>query len=222
MSTDPSAGDPLAALEALRATGSARADPVRAAVIAALARRAAALQGPARGLLQQRVDRLAAEPGLSGSLPAAVAATTGKADAPAAMAALTALVDRLGRAPTASGPADASPRAGNPEPGRAASTLPHQVSAAPPPLNAVTAFKSTWSRLRAEQRLRQALDQVPANAGPLNSSHVVHRSLRALHGLSPVYLDALMAHVDTLLWLDQAGGAGAPPPRPSARSRQRR
>jgi hypothetical protein len=77
----------------------------------------------------------------------------------------------------------------------------------------VTAFKGTWSRLRAEQRLRQALAQVPAMAGPLNSSLVINRTLQAMRDLSPEYLDAFMLNVDTLLWLEQASGAGDLTPR---------
>jgi Protein of unknown function (DUF2894) len=80
-------------------------------------------------------------------------------------------------------------------------------------LKSVSAFKGTWSRLRAEQRLRQALQQVPAQAGPLNSSHLVHQMLREMHQLSPAYLDAFMAHVDTLLRLEQDSGGGARPAR---------
>ena len=56
----------------------------------------------------------------------------------------------------------------------------------------MSAFKGTWARLRAEQRLRQALAQVPAMAGPLNSSHVINRTLQAMRDLSPEYLDAFM------------------------------
>lgn len=103
------------------------------------------------------------------------------------LASLSALVDRLGRVP-ASAPS--------------ATSLP----VATRPLRAVAAYQGTWSRLRAEQRLRQALAEVPAQAGPLNSSHVVHRALQTMHALSPEYLDAFMSHVDTLLALEQASG----------------
>jgi len=74
----------------------------------------------------------------------------------------------------------------------------------------VAAFKGTWSRLRAEQRLRQVLAQVPAMAGPLNSAHVVNRALQAMRELSPQYLDAFILHVDALLWLEQSSGGGEP------------
>jgi hypothetical protein len=142
-------------------------DPVRRRVIEGLARRAAAQQGETRERLLQRVQALSA---------AMAAPAAGKAEPVAApggaLAALRALVDRLGRTPK--GPA--------------------------------TALRSTWTRLRVEQRVRQALDQVPANAGPLNSSYVVHRALHAMREISPAYLDAFMSHVDTLRWLEEAAG----------------
>lgn len=117
----------------------------------------------------------------------------------AGLDALRALVDRLGRATA-----------------RAAGTA---AAPAPLPLKAVSAFGPTWTRLRAERRLREALDQVPAQAGPLNSSQVLHRALKELHALSPAYLDAFLRHVDTLLWLEQSAGLGDPRPGTPARGR---
>jgi hypothetical protein len=92
-----------------------------------------------------------------------------------------------------------------------------------PPLKAVSAFQGTWSRLRAEQRLRQVLAHVPASAGPLNSSHLVNRALQAIRDLSPEYLDAFMSHIDTLQWLEQTIDAADPVPRaaPPAEGRKR-
>lgn len=119
----------------------------------------------------------------------------------AGLDALRALVDRLGR----TGDAPGAP-------------APHGV-ALPLPLKAVSAFGPTWTRLRAERRLREALEQVPAQAGPLNSSQVVHRALRELHALSPAYLDAFVRHVDTLLWLEQSAGLGEARPGTAARGR---
>ena len=115
-----------------------------------------------------------------------------------------------------SGPA-ASVHAGRPAQRRQPSPLstprPTPLPTPPTGLKSVTAFKATWARLRTEQRLRQALNQVPAQAGPLNSSQLVHRALHTLQALSPAYLTAFMAHVDALLWLDQASGAGLPEPK---------
>lgn len=180
----------LALLAQARSDGAAARDPVGFAVIEALAQRAASQHGPTRAVLLQRVQqRLAA-------LPAAEASCAHGADTPAPLAALSELVDRLGRM-----------RA------RTAPRSPHAATARPVPLKAVAAFKSTWSRLRADQRLRQAMAQVPTMAGPLNSSSLVNRMLQTMREVSPEYLDAFMAHIDTLLWLEQASG-GALPTRP--------
>ena len=176
-------------------------DPVGLAVIDALARRAAAQQGPAREWLLQRVAQLQAARGAAAS---AVPPAHGAPAAPTALAALREQVDRLGRRPPGAARA-------------AVAGLAHEA----PPLKAVAAFKGTWTRLRAEQRLRQALAQVPAKAGPLHSAQVVHRALLAIQGLSPAYLDAFMAQVDTLLALEQGTEAGDPLRRPPGRGGSR-
>lgn len=252
--------DPLEAAQHWLAQGADAADPVRRTAIQALARRAAAQQGPARAVMLRRLAQWLedARPGAHGvqtDLPASastVSAQDGRAgtDAPSpvhpsspartlpfavgdgdraegsALTDLSALVDRLGRmpagpvSPLTAKPATAARAAAvrtpsKTSPARAPAPTAAQV-AAPQPLKAVAAYQGTWSRLRAEQRLRQALAQVPAQAGPLNSSHVVHRVLKALHELSPAYLDAFMAHIDTLLALEQASGAGDLTPRPAA------
>ena len=195
--------DPIAAVERWRAQRAGGVDPVRLGIVEALARRAGAMQGDARALVLQRIDALLVDP------PATQPTGTGLAvPAPAArravLATLSELVDRLGRTPT-------TPRTAPARTGASATTATaaaRSPSAVPASLKSVTAHKGTWSRLRAEQRLRQALAQVPANSGPLNSSHVTNRTLQALRELSPEYLDAFMRHVDTLLWLEQASGAG--------------
>ena len=200
--------DPNAAIELWRAQGATRVDPVGFAVIEGLARRAAAQHGEARRLMILRIEELLAQHA------AAKPHTSQAATAPdelgarrVGLARLSELVDRLGRSPTSRLPP--APQQGpaarqNDAPEKA----PRPHAAPPASRNAVTAFKSTWSRLRAEQRLRQALAQVPAMAGPLNSSHVMNRTLQAMRDLSPEYLDAFMLHIDTLLWLEQASGAG--------------
>ena len=186
-------------------------DPVGLAVIEALARRAAAQQGEARRLMLLRVEELlaqhaAARPhaGQAANVPDELGARR------VVLAGLSELVDRLGRS-TTSRPPPAPPRKGVARHNDALKTAPLSRAASPASSNAVTAFKSTWSRLRADQRLRQALAQVPAMAGPLNSSHVMNRTLQAMRELSPEYLDAFMLHIDTLLWLEQASGASDNP-----------
>ena len=187
-------------------------DPVRSAVVEALARRAAAQQGEARQRLMLRIEELLAQGAAAKPPTDRTAAAPGEGETRrAALTRLSELVDRLGRSPT-------SPVLASSPPGRdaarhddASRMAPAAHVAAPASRNAVTAFKGTWSRLRADQRLRQAMAQVPAMAGPLNSSHVINRTLQAVRELSPEYLDAFMLHVDTLLWLEQASGGDLTP-----------
>lgn len=166
--------------------------PVGARVIEALARRADAQQGEARERILQCIAAWRtrqAEPPEAGH---AGHVSPARGDA---LAGLSALVDRLGRGAEGDPTAPESTRAG---------------PASPAPLKAVVAFQGTWARLRADQRLREALAQVPAQAGPLNSSHVVHRALQELHTLSPAYLDAFLRQLDTLAWLERARAQPAP------------
>lgn len=72
-----------------------------------------------------------------------------------------------------------------------------------PELGALDTFRKIWSRLHGESQLRQALDHVPTNAGPLNSSALVHRSITLMRNLSPAYLQQFLSYVDTLSWMEQ-------------------
>lgn len=184
--------DPVAAVQAARERH-AGADPLAFAVAEALARRAATREGAARDeilrRLQARLQRIE-------SKGTATAAAEDPVGVPA-VAALAGLVYRLGRhAETAPEIAVAAPAG----------------PSAPPPagLRSVAAFRGTWSRLRAEQRLREAAAQVPAHAGPLHSAQVIHRALRDMHALSPGYLDAFFSQLETLMALEQAVGGPGP------------
>ena len=231
---DPAAlaADPVAAVACWHAALPMPPHPVDRAAIDALARRAATHQGEARTRLLQRLQAWMAAPSRStaGAAPDLSAAPPPPPPA-AGLQALSALVDRLGRvgpkaAPTATAETAADPAArrkpaATARRGGAARQVAASATAldpSPAPLKAMAAFSGTWSRLRAEQRLRQALAQVPAQAGPLNSSQLVYRTLRQLHALSPAYLDAFMAHIDTLLALEQATGLAELNPSATARS----
>ena len=176
-------------------------DAVRARFAQALARRAAAHAGAARRVLD---DRLA-------SLMAALSPTTeGSQVEPMkpARGALAELVDHAARQKSAPvlGPA-AKPR----------ETSPHKAmtdaAAAAPTLQF---FKRTWSRLSADQRLAQSLATLPGNAGPLNSHHLVHRSLTLMRELSPEYLERFVGYIDALQWLEQSNEATQDALRPPA------
>lgn len=71
-------------------------------------------------------------------------------------------------------------------------------------LKSLRYFRNTWSKLSVDKQVAQAMDQAPENAGPLNSHHLVLRSLALMRDISPDYLNCFMSYVDTLLCLDQA------------------
>lgn len=183
------------AAELLTRVESVRAQmtPVRHRVLEAMARRVAQQQGEARRQLMARVEALMSEPSVQAGSAAVGLTMPVRADA---QAELSQLVARLNR------------HAGD------AAATPARM-AAPQPLKSVVAFQGTWSMLRVEQRLRQALAQVPAQAGPLHSARIVSRALETLHELSPAYLDAFMTHVDALQWMEQTTGGGDLTPRAS-------
>jgi Protein of unknown function (DUF2894) len=192
---DAVATDPVGAVEAWRQRHAARLDPVALGIAQALARRAAAQPGPTRAQMARRVAHW---------LAVAAAATTPPPSGPVlpSLSSLAELVDRLGRTALPSGAAHAS---GSPGLRRAQT---------PPPLKALATHGRTWSRLRDAQRLRQALAQVPAQAGPLHSARLVHRALQAMHDLAPAYLAAFVVQVDALQWLEQASGGDRAPRAP--------
>ncbi|MDM0048738.1 DUF2894 domain-containing protein [Variovorax sp. J22R115] len=189
MSSDE-ASDALAMIDARRRRGDHRLDPVRFRFIEALAKRSATHRGEARRILDDKVARLLAA--YAGDLEKAPPSDGGTAKQNAKVqrqrGALGALVDHIGQ--------HASPLGDDP--------------ATRDELKTLTQFRSTWSRLSAERRLTQSQATVPQNAGPLNSHHLVHRSLRLMRDVSPEYLSRFMSYVDALLGLDQLHSAGGP------------
>ncbi|WP_233852770.1 DUF2894 domain-containing protein [Paraburkholderia sp. HD33-4] len=180
-----------ATLDAWRASGADRFDPMRFHLLDALARRAAQHSGETRRVLGQRLSGLLTEyadvverAAAAGSASQAASDQTNQAGD----ATLAALIEHLARH-------------------RARADAPH---AAYPELPALDYFREVWSKVRTEKQLRQSLAQVPgSNAGPLNSSSLVHRALSLMRELSPGYLKQFLSYVDTLSWLEQMNG-GAP------------
>ncbi|CAK0367579.1 chemotaxis motB protein [Burkholderia pseudomallei] len=222
-------------LDAWRERGADRLDPVRFRFIDALRRRAAARGGDARRLLDARlaalIDAYAADlrraesngdacecAGAPAPAPApAPASSTSPAPTPAAPSTTT-------TSPAASSPADPArgplaalldyigsrerPTASAPDETRAApasSTASGRVALRAEPA-LLDYFRETWSKLSADSQLRASLEQVPKNAGPLNSSSLVHRSLSLMRELSPEYLRQFLSYVDALSWLQQMNG----------------
>lgn len=192
--------DTDAAIAALLARGAQQLAPVRLRHIEALARRAAAHQGLTRRLLDDKLARLVAacseqvEQGLSAPARAPTAAPV-RAPQPGTLAELLAYIGRQSPAPA--GPAGSGSGPGGPP-------VPGLVE-----LKAVRNYRSTWSRLKVDQRMTQLQAKVADNAGPLNTQRLLFEALTVMRDASPLYLQSFMAHVDALLWLDQAGGDGA-------------
>jgi hypothetical protein len=75
----------------------------------------------------------------------------------------------------------------------------------------IQAFKKQLSQISVQKQVTQAMAQAPQNAGPINSHMLVLRSLMLMRDISPDYLHRFMAHVDTLLSLEEAGKAKLKP-----------
>ncbi|KVG58761.1 DUF2894 domain-containing protein [Burkholderia territorii] len=183
-----------ATLDAWREQGADRLDPVRFHRLDALEKRAAALDGDARALLDARLETLlegfAQIVSRAGETAAASEAV--QANAPARRL-LGGLVEQLAR------DAQADRRGIDPE--------------------LIDYFRTTWSKVRTEQQYRQSLDQVPRNAGPLNSNSLVHRSLATMRELSPEYLQQFLSYVDALAWLEDLAGGGGQPEKEAPRAK---
>lgn len=187
MSSHETIVDAESAIDAWRARGDHRLDPVRFRLIEVLARRAATHGGRSRQVLDEKLGTLIAAYGVA-------VEKTRRAEAEAAMPSPKA---KRQAGPLATLVAHAASQATLHGEGAASSSSPSE-------LKTLSYFRSTWSKLSADRRLTQSLAKVPENAGPLNSHHLVHRSLSLMRELSPAYLERFMAHVDALLWLDQA------------------
>lgn len=186
-----------AKLDAWRAQHADRQDRMRFHFIDALERRAASHSGEVRRMLDNRLSQLIAA--YADDLKAATtrAGDAGSAilpDTPARGALGTLVDDIASRASTRSVPS--------------ITTEAIALPAALPELEVLGDFKKIWSTLRTDSQLRQSLEQIPADAGPLNSGSLVHRSLTLMHELSPEYLQQFLAYVDALSWIEQMNDNG--------------
>jgi hypothetical protein len=200
-----------ATLDAWRERGADRLDPVRFHFIEALDRRAAGHSGEARRILDDRLSRLLAAYAEDLENAASKDADAGSATSlcEPARGALAGLIDYM----ASHAPANSDgPAAGN--------SVPPAVSGPPsyPKLEVLDYFREIWTRVSTERQLRQSLAQVPGNAGPLNSSSLVHRSLSLMRELSPGYLQQFLSYVDALSWMEQVNGGGAAPDKDVPRS----
>ncbi|WP_240702534.1 DUF2894 domain-containing protein [Trinickia terrae] len=173
-------------LDAWRERGDDRFDPVRFRFIEALERRAVSHIGEARRVLDDKLSKLIEV--YAGDLARAASSARDASNGASsreqlARGALAGLVDHID---------GAAPR-----------------SSSYPELELLDYFRKTWSKFSAAKQLRQSFDQVPRNAGPLNSSSLVHRSLSLMRELSPGYLQQFLSYADALAWLEQMNGGEA-------------
>ena len=201
-----------ARLDALQASSAERHDPVRFAYLAALSRRAATATEPVRQLLLAKTADLA---NALAAHPTPPRADSPESAAPSPLAELLAYISQHAHAQMeATQPATARVTVNrNFRPNFQNSSVGHSPPAAE--LKSVAYFRNTWSRLSTEQQLTQTLAQAPANAGPMNSQHLVLRSLEVMRDISPDYLQAFMSYIDALIWLDHADPSRPSPSRPS-------
>jgi hypothetical protein len=183
-------------LDAWRERGADRLDPVRFHLMEALDRRAASHTGEVRRILDDKLSRLikAYADDLESATPEAA-----NVDEPT-RGALAGLVEYVSRHAVANNDAPS----------------PHPSSY--PEMEVLEYFRKTWTRLSTERQFRQSLAQVPGNAGPLNSSSLVHRSLSLMRELSPGYLQQFMSYIDALSWMEQMNGGNTLPDKEAPRS----
>lgn len=216
-----------ALLDSWRERGAERIAPMRFRFIDALHRRAAAHSGETRRLLDEKLtqalDEYSAELARAGFATADAAQDRAASQQRASQqrepvrGALSELIEYVARGaqPNAD---NRIGRAGKDRSRDAAQPAPLRPDLSSwPEMDLLDYFRATWSRLSAERQLRQSEDRVPRNAGPLNSSSLVHRSLSLMRELSPGYLQHFLSYVDALSWVEQMNGAaGAPKDAPRA------
>jgi hypothetical protein len=187
-----------AMLDAWRERGADRLDPVRFHFIEALDRRAGGHSGEARRILDDRLSKLLE--GYAGDLDVAASRVAATSPGEPARGALVGLIDYI----ASQAPSDSEgPAAGNLVP----PAMPRPSSY--PELEVLDYFREVWTKLSTEKQFLQALAQVPGNAGPLNSSSLVHRSLSLMRELSPGYLQQFLSYVDALSWMEQVNGGAS-------------
>lgn len=191
-----------AALDDLRQRQAPQRDPLRWALIEALARRSANQPDAVRERLLPRLWQwIEALRRALAAAPNAAPAQLSPGPNP-----LTALLHDLGATPHGQPGTPTTPAADE--------------------LKTLSGSKRTWARLRNEHQLQGARQRVPAQAGPLNSQRIVLDALQTLQQLSSDYTDALLAQLDALIWLDEAAAAapapsGAPPAQTARTARRR-
>ena len=206
----------IPALQRLQSAGAAQWSPVNFHFLQALALRVPAQPGPVRQLLEARLAQAIAD--YERQFKPVTAPLAGEASA--------------NKAATWPVKADSSPLgallrdlalAGAPVVGAAVTSDQPLVAHPRGELKSVQKHRETWSKLRAQRQVAQALEQAPKNAGPINSHMLVLRSLELMRTTSQDYLNRFMCYADTLLCLEETDlSAKAQPRKTTVASRLKR
>ena len=191
MSADSAA---LTQLQAWRESGADRCDPPRFELIAALAQRAQRYAGSARAQLDARLSQLTdayaqlvavevAKPAANASVGSPLQSLLQQLEADPLQYQLPLRTDNAVVADHDSGD------------GNDTALMP-----------ALDEFQQLWSRIRIDSLLRQCLDSLPEDAGPLHSSVLTYRAMALMQELSPEYLQHFIAYVDVLTWMEPVSG----------------
>lgn len=206
-----------ALIAALRTAGAERFDPVRLHYLEVLAKRASAHQGSIKRMLDAKLAQALAAFKERFELAQRDASATLARTAPQYPRAADDL-QRLYAAGDFKGLQRSIAALKNKEQGASLGALVRQLehhasenadvhlrpsTGSRPELKTIRNFRTTWSKLSADKQVAQALEQAPANAGPINSHMLVLRSLALMREISPDYLSRFISYADTLLCLDQ-------------------
>ncbi|NIK41874.1 DUF2894 domain-containing protein [Xanthomonas arboricola] len=181
-------------LQRWRSQGADQLDPVRFHLMETLAARAGTQAEPVREVLEEKLGKLV-DAYAATVKQAARRRVASAAAQPSQRSALGALADRMaGHAALM----EVDSR-------KTASADATQF----PELPALEDFRRTWTTVRTASQVRQSLQDAPKDAGPLNSSVLVHRCISLMRECSPGYLQHFLGYVDALSWLEQLHSGGA-------------
>jgi hypothetical protein len=190
-----SSGTPHAVLDAWREQGADRIDLIAFHYMVALHRRAAGHGGDTRRVLENRLSALIQA--YADGLERAETREANRARTPETPA-LGMLRELVGELTSRTASVDGANAAAEAAP-----------SAAFPEMPALDDFRKIWTRVRSDSQMRRSREPSPTEAGPLNSSRLVHRALTLMRELSPGYLQQFLSYIDALSWLQQTCDSGA-------------
>ena len=194
-------GDIRAQLDALRTSGAAERDPFRFTYLEALARRAVTQPAAISQSLNAKISNAASE---LASRPAPTPIQIAPTRTASPLAELLTYIGQQAHSQPDAMQFASDTSAVHQKTHQKSKTAQAGRNRQEPELKSVAYFRNEWSKLSTEQQLTQTLAQAPENAGPMNSQHLVLRSLERMRDIAPDYLQGFMSYIDTLIWLEHA------------------